>query len=263
MKKIIYILLFILLPSFISAQESNLQHDSAVTLGEYTKAMGDSAYSNGNYEKAIGIYEAIIKSNGGSLQLHYNLGNAYFRNNMIGKSILNYERALRFDPTDNDAKANLEFVQSRMKDELTEQYEIFFVTWFKAIMNMLNLTTWSIIGIVAFIMFLLSVLVVLFGKNNSIRKISVGIASVSLFVTIFANISGYSLHCIVQDRNNAIIMKEEASLKSTPNNSGIVLIKVHEGRKVRITDDTMTDWKEVALEDGMIGWVPSSVLERI
>ena len=67
----------------------------------------------------------------------------------------------------------------------------------------------------------------------------------------------------MSDRSHAIVMKEEASLKSTPNNSGTVLIKVHEGRKVKIADDTMSDWKEIELEDGTVGWVPSSVIERI
>lgn len=258
MKRIIYILLLLAAPFCMAAQDNG-----TTTAAAYTKAMGDSAYSAANYEKAIETYEAIIADEGSSLQLYYNLGNAYFRNNMIGKSILNYERALRIDPTDDDTKANLEFAQSRMKDELAEQYEIFFVTWFKAIVNLLGITAWAVLGVVAFVILLLTALVLLFNKNNRIRKISLSIAIVSLFVTIFANISAYNLSSAMQDNSHAIIMKEEVPLKSTPNNSGTVLIKVHEGRKVRITDDTMSDWKEIGLEDGTVGWVPSSALERI
>ncbi len=263
MKKIIYIFLLLALP-FCTAAQDNVQANEATGMAEeYTKAIGDSAYSKGEYEKAIGIYEAIIADKGSSVQLYYNLGNAYFRNNMLGKAILNYERALLIDPTDEDAKANLEFAQSRMKDEISEQYEIFFVSWFKGLTAIFNVTVWAVIGIVSFAVLLVSLLLILFNKNDALRKISIALAVVSLIVTIFANVSAYSLDSYMSDRSHAIVMKEEASLKSTPNNSGTVLIKVHEGRKVKIADDTMSDWKEIELEDGTVGWVPSSVIERI
>lgn len=263
MKKTIYLFLLLLMPLSAAAQEEIPTNDITLTAGNYTKALGDSAYSNGEYEKAIDIYGKIISEKGSSVQLFYNLGNAYFRNNMLGKAILNYERALLIDPTDEDAKANLELAQSRTKDELSEQYEIFFISWFKEFTALLNVTVWTVIGIVMFVLLLLSLLLLLFSKNTGIRKISMAFAVISLIVTIFANISAYSLDSYMSDRSHAIVMKEEASLKSTPNNSGTVLIKVHEGRKVKIADDTMSDWKEIELEDGTVGWVPSSVIERI
>lgn len=263
MKKTIYLFLLLLMPLSAAAQEEIPANDITLTAGNYTKALGDSTYSNGEYEKAIDIYEKIISEKGSSVQLFYNLGNAYFRNNMLGKAILNYERALLIDPTDEDAKANLELAQSRTKDELSEQYEIFFISWFKEFTALLNVTVWTVIGIVMFVLLLLSLLLLLFSKNTGIRKISMAFAVISLIVTIFANISAYSLDSYMSDRSHAIVMKEEASLKSTPNNSGTVLIKVHEGRKVKIADDTMSDWKEIELEDGTVGWVPSSVIERI
>ena len=80
-----------------------------------TKSDADDAYEMKHYDKAISIYEALIKEEGATKQLYYNLGNAYFRANEIGKSILNYERALRLDPTDEDAKANLEFALRDLK----------------------------------------------------------------------------------------------------------------------------------------------------
>ena len=40
-------------------------------------------------------------------------------------------------------------------------------------------------------------------------------------------------------------------------------IYVYSGRKVTIKDNTMKDWKEIQLEDGNAGWVPTSVIEVI
>lgn len=255
MKKIVSILIVALLSITVSAQTN--------ANDKYTKALGDSAYSQGKYNEAIRIYEVALAKEGNSVELHYNLGNAYFRNNMIGKAILNYERALRIDPTDEDAKANLEYAQVHTKDEISEQYEVFFVKWFKSIANLLNMTSWSIIAIALFMILLIALLLFFFNRNILVRKLSLCFAVFSLIVVIFANISAAYIYSSTNDNSEAIVMREEAYLKSTPDNSGTDLIKIHEGRKVKIVDDTMREWKEVELQDGTVGWLPAVAIERI
>ena len=122
MRRYIYILLFAVIPALAFSGET-LRGSTP-----FTKEAGDSAYSQRRFAEAVEIYEKVIDNEGGSVELYYNLGNAAYRSNQLGKAILGYERALRIDPTDEDTRANLEFVQSRMKDEVPEQYEIFFVT---------------------------------------------------------------------------------------------------------------------------------------
>lgn len=255
MKKFIYTFLLFVMPLMATAQ--------GVATNGYSKALGDSAYSQARYDDAIRIYEGVINDNGGSVELYYNLGNAFFRNNMIGKAILNYERALRFDPTDKDAKANLEYALSMTKDEVAEQYELFLVTWFKAIVNTLGITTWAVVAIVAFILLLFALLLLFFSQRAAIRKCAIVFVVFSLFVTIFANMAAWHIYSYMNDDSEAIVMREEAYLKSTPDNSGTELVKIHEGRKVRIIDDTMREWKEVELEEGTVGWLPAVAIERI
>ena len=253
MKNLIYILFLLVMPLLATAQN---------TL-EYSKAFGDSAYSQARYDDAVRIYETVIENNGGSVELHYNLGNAFFRTNMLGKAILNYERALRYDPTDKDTKANLEYALSMTKDEIAEQYEIFFVTWFKAIVNSIGITSWAVMAIVAFIIMLMSLLFFFFNSKSGIRKTALVFVVLSFFVTIFANVAASHIYNYMNDKSEAIVMREEAYLKSTPDNSGTELVKIHEGRKVKIIDDTMREWKEVELEEGTVGWLPSVAIERI
>ena len=38
---------------------------------------------------------------------------------------------------------------------------------------------------------------------------------------------------------------------------------MHEGKKVKIKDDSLSAWKEVELEDGHIGWLPAAAIEKI
>ena len=256
MKKIIYTLFLLAMPFMLVAQEG-----SAGTVP--SKEQGDSAYSQGDYDKAVEIYEAVLAGEGHSMELYYNLGNAYFRNNMIGKAILNYERALRLDPTDDDVRANLEYACSKTKDEVAENYEVFLVSWINAVVNLLGINAWSTIGVVSFIILLISVFVFLFNGREKMRKTMLVFAVLSLFVTIFANSSALHLYNKMNDSTQAVVMREEVSLKSTPDNLGTVLVKIHEGRKVTIVDDTMSEWKEVELEDGTVGWLQAALIERI
>jgi len=62
---------------------------------------------------------------------------------------------------------------------------------------------------------------------------------------------------------NGIIMAPSVTVKSTPNEKGTDLFILHEGRKVMIKDNTMKEWKEIQLEDGNVGWIPSNVIEII
>ena len=95
MKNIISAFLLFILPVAAISQENTTQ-----------KELGDKAYAESKFEDAVEIYEAALAEQGPSAALYYNLGNAYYRTNNPGKAILNYERALKIDADDEDAKAN-------------------------------------------------------------------------------------------------------------------------------------------------------------
>lgn len=82
-------------------------------------------------------------------------------------------------------------------------------------------------------------------------------------MTILANIFASEQKSELINHDNAIIMAPSVTVKSTPNQSGTDLFILHEGRKVIIKDNTMKEWKEIKLEDGNVGWVPTNVIEII
>ena len=127
----------------------------------------------------------------------------------------------------------------------------------------MGVTAWAVIAVIAFILLLSSLLLYFFNNKNVIRKTALGLAVFTLIVTIFANIAASYIYGYMNDNSEAIVMREEVYLKSTPDNSGTELVKIHEGRKVKVVDDTMRKWKEVELEDGTIGWLPAVTIERI
>jgi len=85
-------------------------------------AASDSAESAELYQKAILSYEKII--NEGKIhnaKLYYNLANAYFLNEQLGKAILNYRRAEQLDGGDTNIQKNLVFAQSKRSDSFEIQ----------------------------------------------------------------------------------------------------------------------------------------------
>jgi len=84
----------------------------------------DSDKAEKLYEKAILSYERII--NDGQIKnagLYYNLGNAYFLKDQIGKAILNYRRAEKLDNSDSNIRKNLSFARSRRIDKVITKTE--------------------------------------------------------------------------------------------------------------------------------------------
>ncbi len=71
------------------------------------------------YSQAILSYERIIEEGGiRNAKLYYNLANAYFLRQDIGRAILNYRRAKRLEPSDPRIQKNLAFARSKRVDQI-------------------------------------------------------------------------------------------------------------------------------------------------
>ena len=69
------------------------------------------------YQRAALRYERLVRAGGiRNGKLFYNLGNAYFKAQDIGRAILNYRRAERYIPGDPNLQQNLAYVRSRLQD---------------------------------------------------------------------------------------------------------------------------------------------------
>ena len=91
----------------------------------------EQLYADKQYVEAANAYAEMFQY-GESAALYYNYANALYKSNQLGLAILNYERALRLDPMNDDIKFNLEFV-NKMKTDKIESLERFFMTeWFEA-----------------------------------------------------------------------------------------------------------------------------------
>lgn len=251
MRKISFFIIFLLsFMQFVQAES-------------FTKADADKAYQENKYAEAIKMYENILATQGESAVVYYNLGNSYFKEKNMAKAVLNYERALLLNPGDADIRFNLDMARSKTVDQITPATEVFIVTWVNSLTNMQSERGWTKIGIVSFICLLVGLALYIFSKRLFVRKIGFIGAVVLLVVTVCANLFARQQKNELMDRTGAIVMSPTVTVKSTPDKSGTELFVLHEGTKVFVEDNSMKGWKEIRLEDGNKGWIPTEAIEII
>ena len=227
-----------------------------------TKNNADTEYQKGNYQQAIRDYEEILK-NGESAEIYFNLGNAYYRTDNITKAVLNYERARLLSPGDDDINFNLQFARSKTIDKITPQSEMFFVTWYKSLVNFTSVDNWANTGILSIVMALLLVLLYLFGPQLMLRKIGFfgGLAFFVIF--LLSNLFAFQQKQALDNRTGAIIMTPSVNIKKTPAKNSADQFVLHEGTRVDIIDKGMTDWRCIRVGDGREGWIETKAIEEI
>ena len=179
------------------------------------------------------------------------------------RAVLNYERALLLSPGDDDIRFNLQMARSKTIDKIAPKSEMFFVTWYKTLVNFTSVDGWARSAIVCLSLALVLALCYLFGGKPQVRKIGFFGAVVFIAVFILSNVFAYEQKQILTKRTGAVVTAPSAPLKKTPVASSEHDAIIHEGSRVEIIDDTMKDWKQVELEDGREGWILSSQMERI
>lgn len=227
-----------------------------------TKQNADDAYTKGNYQQAIADYKELLKR-GSSASLYYNLGNAYYRSDSLTQAILAYERASLLSPGDDDIRFNLQFARSKTIDKITPQSEMFFVTWYRSLVNLAGVDRWATLSVVSLVLALLLLLAYLFAPHLGVRKVgffgSIGFVVVFLLSNLFA----YQQKQMMESHCGAIIVAPSVTVKKTPNANSADAFVLHEGTRVDITDNSMKEWSGVRLADGREGWLPTSQLEHI
>jgi hypothetical protein len=220
------------------------------------------AYSEGRFEEALETYQAIIDLGFESPDLYYNMGNAAFRSNNLGYAVLYYEKALKLDPSHDEAEKNLAYISRYKEDQLESVPELFIRTWIRQVYQMFSLHTWSYIALAMFVLMLAGILMYIFSKRMPIKKLGffTGIVTFIIFMLSFTAAANRHSEFVSPDR--AVIIYPSVVVKSTPSLSGTDLFVLHEGTKVR-TSDEVSGWSEITISDGRVGWIPVESLAVI
>lgn len=244
--------LSILLLALLLSCSASLFADNTALLSSAKKA-----YDKAEYDKAIADYQKIITSGEVSSELYYNLGNAYYKNNEIGKAIYQYQLAHKLNPSDEDVKHNLTIANKRTVDQ-TEVKENYFAKNIESgILHIFSTTGWAWFSIIC--LFLGMLFFVLFKISDKRKELHFWLGFFGLLICLLSFIPGYFALDEITSNKNAIVLAKEVSSLNAPTANAKEQFKLHEGAKVAVLESN-TDWTSIQLDNGNEGWIETKKL---
>ena len=227
-------------------------------------AEAQRAYVDRDYDTAIARYEALAANGAASVDVQYNLGNAYFRAGRLGRAMLAYERALALDPGMDDARYNLDvarelasarFGEDKLKGADRDPAWVRVATWLPS-------STIGWVFLVLDVAFFALLLVVRFLPSGFLRtgllvaNVFLGVA-VGAVGTVFALNAYYGANVAM-----GVVTADEAVMRETPDDRGREGPKLHSGHRARVVAEEKA-WVRIRLANDMEGWLHREAFERI
>lgn len=245
--------LYILLIGLLAAGSLSAQNVDSL----WIKA--NELYASGMYKEASEIYQNIINDGSESADLYYNLANAYYKQSMLGKAILYYERAHKLNSSDEDIAYNLGLARTQVLDKIDPLPTFFAAKAVQSVKNLFTADGWGVFAIVFFAVGLLLIFSAYFFTHRLLfRRMCfwTGIVAVLLCAV------GIFIASNVENKHEAIIMTPVSTIKSSPDVSGKEIFILHEGTKVHVLDE-LSGWKKIKISNGNQGWIEADDIEQI
>lgn len=223
----------------------------------YTNA--NALYKVNDYAAAASAYEKLLAQGYKDATIYYNLGNSYYRQGNIGNAILNYERAQKLLPEDEDIVHNLKIANAHITDKITPVPQLGIVTAWQNFTQSYSAKGWGLWAIAAAWLALVAGVLYLF---TSFKNTGVGLGLFFVLITIaFASLA-LSRSNAGANSGEAVLMVADTYVKSAPDDNSTNMFVVHEGLKFSLLDK-VGSYSKVRFADGKIGWVENSHYEKI
>jgi len=233
---------------------------AATILPEKTLGQGDRAditgnfidgirkYQAGEFKDAAVSFETIAASGVVNPDLFYNIGNAYLKANDLGNAILWYERAKRLSPGDPDLLFNLAHANTLVKDRTDSPVTLVDILFFWQGVVPLR---WLQAGTMAF-----SCMFFLWAGVQTVRHKRIfsgpGWLLISLLLVLFLAAGMDTYRSRVE--NLAVIIKDEAAVRSGVMENSTRLFELHAGTMVQVKAQK-NGYLKIRLTRGRVGWV--------
>ena len=217
-------------------------------------------YDDGNFQEAIKLYENLTSQGIYSGNLYYNLGNAYYRTGKKGKALLNYERAKKLIPHNEDLFANISFIKSMLNIKQPDKvYHIYQKIWMD-LRNAIPVKAWFFISVILFftVCLLLGTGFLSYQFHGKYHIIS-GILTFLFIISLVFFINSYNAS---NHFKTGIIIIPETDIRYSPSYSGVVAFKLVDGMKAEIIRKE-GKWSHIRLNKEKSGWIESEAIEAI
>ena len=233
----------------------------AFTMTDEDRAMfqlANQAYRSGDYQEASKQYQELLSQHPDDATLLYNLGNAEFRNEKMGKAILNYERALLVSPRHSDARHNLDYARSLIEYRIEDKRNWYLRNGEK-VLEYFSEREVMVVTLLAYFILMVWLSGVLFYHKGLTWD-----WRIKAFVVLFCLSAMLFVGKHVETRviRDAIVTSKSANVRYGPSESDQVAFRLTEGLKVYVID-RRDDWSRIILVNGESGWVQNTDITKV
>jgi tetratricopeptide (TPR) repeat protein len=219
------------------------------------------AYKTGEYEKALNLF-LKVDSTAEGFAINYNLGNTYYKLNKLPESILYYERALKFEPTNDDASHNLKVANTLIVDRIESVPQSKLALWWREFKYSTSPSGWAWLAVMLAFLSVLFFLIFILSRKKSIKRTGFFTA---LALLILMGASLVLANQSLEYRNNSthgVIFSDKVDVRSEPKPGSTQVFVLHAGTKVRLISQD-GDWVNIEIASGSKGWVQLEDLKEI
>jgi len=202
-------------------------------VGNSTFKEAIEAFNAKEFDLSAQKFDSIVSISPQNIGALYNLGLVNLEQKQYGKAIWAFERVLKFQPNDTEAKEKIRECYFKLYPNF---YWEFRLNGFQAILYSISPNTWAFFVIISSI--LISLMIVLFIKSAtiSVRRIALFTGFAFLIIFLFSLITGSFVKEYRQQGNRAVVLRKD--IQSLSNDE-----KVREGQIIECTEcvgDTIT-----------------------
>ena len=221
----------------------------------------DPAAAKELYERAALRFESIVtEHNIENGRLYYNIGNAYFRMEDIGRAILNYKRAEQYIPNDPDLQQNLAFARSKRMDKIEDaQRTRVLQTLFFWHYDFSTVTRSTLFAILFFATW--SAALIRLSRRWQWLNWTIGLAGAIAVLLLGSLLIEASARASI--RPGVIVSRSAVARKGVGESFAKSFTKpLHAGSEF-IVIESRSKWHHVELPDGRRCWIPASKTELV
>jgi tetratricopeptide (TPR) repeat protein len=235
---------------------------TSVTLMEENFNLGVTAFEQNEFVEALNFFFKVENEGVSSADLYYNIGNCYFRLDEVGRSILYYKKALKFQSNHEAARRNLRyaltFTQDKQGIESEDVIRSFWAKTFDALS--INLIAVLILIFFAAIILLICLMIIRFRQRE--KTVPIFITTILTFFLIIFIILGVMKFRSFHNHDEAVLLTTSAIGYSGPSEEFTRVFTIHAGMIFEI-ERQEGNWSLIKLSNGLGGWLMSSNFERI
>jgi tetratricopeptide (TPR) repeat protein len=211
----------------------------------FAKAL--QAYTSGDYATSVLLYEQLVDEGVEDSALFYDLGNAYAKQELYGRAIANFERALQLQPDMPHARQNkaicLERSGAKYFAPPPRKWEQALLFWHFEMSRRASINsavaTWLIVwALLAFRLW------------KPVRGISAAIA-LAVVACIFAGLSVFAKSTTPK---LAVATAPKVTVRFAPNDEEKARLELSQGDTV-VVEELQSDWVRISTDMNDRGWV--------